>query len=147
MEWKTLFPSDHQPTMEEIEDYIGGEAKGIWQTLMAYMDQVYKVKPKFTYSICAGKPGWNIKLQKSGQSFGTLYPEENSFSVLIVISYKLDPEMGILLPELSDTMASRYKDAGDYMKIGKWMMFPIKNREDLEDYKKLISVKMAPKTA
>lgn len=147
MDWKTLFPSDHQPTMEEIEDYIGGEAKGIWQSLISYMDQAYKVKPKFSYSICAGKPGWNIKLQKSGQSFGTLYPEENSFSVLIVISYKLDTEMELLIPELSEAMANRYKVAGDYMKVGKWMMFSIEKWEDLEDYKKLINVKMAPKIA
>lgn len=147
MDWKMLFPSDHQPTMEEIENYIGGEAKGIWQSLITYMDQAYKVKPKYSYSICAGKPGWNIKLQKSGQSFGTLYPEENSFSVLIVISYKLDTEMELLIPELSEAMATRYKEAGDYMKVGKWMMFSIKKWEDLEDYKKLINVKMAPKMA
>jgi hypothetical protein len=145
MEWKNLFPSDRQPTMEEIADYIGGDAKEIWQDLMDYMDKAYNSKPKLSYSVCAGKPGWNVKFQKSGQSFGTLYPEENSFSVFIVISYKLESQMESLLPFLSTDTTELYRKSSDYMKLGKWMMFQIKTKVGAEDYKKLISVKMMPK--
>lgn len=67
MQWKEIFPSHVQPSMDEIAEYIGGEAKALWLTLMEYMEAEYKVKPKLSYSVCAGKPGWNIKLQKSGQ--------------------------------------------------------------------------------
>lgn len=142
MEWKEIFPKEQQPTMEDISDYIGGDARELWESLMTYMDTAYKVKPKLTYSICAGKPGWNVKLQKSGQSFGTLYPEENAFSVLVVISYKLDPLMDAILPKLSPAIADMYRNAGDYMKLGKWMMFRINDAAGLEDYKNIISVKM-----
>lgn len=145
MYWKDIFPSDRQPSMEDIADYIGGEAKGLWVFLMDYMEKTYKVKPKLSYSVCAGKPGWNVKLQKSGQSFGTFYPEENAFSVLLVISYKLEPLMESVLPQLSSSIVQLYNNAGDYMKVGKWMMFQIKAQTGLEDYKKLISVKMSQK--
>ena len=145
MQWKDIFPSHTQPSMEEISEYIGGEAKQLWQSLIEYMETEYKIKPKLTYSVCTGKPGWNIKFQKSGQSFGTLYPEENSFSVLIVISYKLSPKMEAIIPTLSDNIAELYKQAGDYMKMGKWMMFQIKDLTGLEDYKKLAAVKLPPK--
>jgi len=141
MEWNEMFPSDRQPTMEQIEDYIGGNGKLLWQSLMDYLDKSYKIKPKLFYSVCAGKPGWNVKFQKSGQSFGTLYPELDSFSVLLVISYKLDPFMDDVLPNLSNDIANLYRKAGDYMKIGKWIMFQIKNRTVLEDYKQLITAK------
>ncbi|MDP4088860.1 MAG: DUF3788 domain-containing protein [Bacillota bacterium] len=147
MEWKEAFPSDRQPTMKEIEDYIGGEAKELWQLLMQYMDTAYKSKPKMSYSACSGKPGWNIKFQKSGQSFGTLYPEENAFSVFIVISYKLDRVMEDILPFLSTDMAEMYRKAGEYMKLGKWMMFQIKDQTGVDDYKKLMSVKMSSRNA
>jgi hypothetical protein len=145
MLWNELYPADRQPSMEEIEAYIGGEAKELWHGIMEYMNDTYNAKPKLSYSVCSGKPGWNIKFQKSGQSFGTLYPEENSFSVFIVISYKLDPVMEALLPHFSPGIAELYKNAGDYMKLGKWMMFQIKDAEGVEDYKKLISVKMPNK--
>lgn len=144
MEWKDIFPSHHKPTMEEIEEYIGGEAKGLWHGLMQYMEESYDAKPALSYSICSGKPGWNVKFQKSGQSFGTLYPEENSFSVFLVISYKLAPEMEAVLPMLSNTTANLFRQAGDYMKMGRWMMFRICDETGVEDYKRLISVKLPP---
>lgn len=141
MLWKEIFPSDRQPSMDQISEYIGGEAKDLWLSLLEYMDKEYNIKPKLTYSICAGKPGWNIKLQKSGQTFGTLYPEENSFSVLIVISYKLAPEMEAIIPKLSTDTAELYKNAGDYMKVGKWMMLNVTDLIGLEDYINIVSVK------
>lgn len=145
MQWKEIFPSHHQPSMDQIADYIGGDAKELWLSLMQYMETTYKAKPKLSYSVCSGKPGWNVKFQKSGQSFGTLYPEENSFSVFIVISYKLVSSMEAILPKLSSNTAELYRQAGDYMKMGKWMMFQIKDMAGAEDYKKLISVKLLPK--
>lgn len=145
MQWKEIFPSHHQPTMDEIADYIGGDVKELWLMLMQYMETTYKTKPKLSYSVCAGKPGWNVKFQKGGQSFGTLYPEENAFSVFVVISYKLGPFMEAIIPKLSLNIAGLYEQADDYMKIGKWMMFQIKDMAGVEDYKKLISVKLLPK--
>lgn len=145
MEWKEIFPKDHEPTMEDIANYIGGDAKKRWESLMDYMYKSYKVKPKLTYSACTGKPGWNIKFRKNGQSLGTLYPEENAFSVFLVISYKLDPILNSLIPELSPGIAELCRNAGDYMKQGKWIMFQIKDDAGVEDYKKLISLKITSK--
>jgi len=33
--------------------------------------------------------GWNVKYQKSGKSLCTLYPEQDSFTVLIVIKLEM----------------------------------------------------------
>lgn len=145
MEWNDLYPSDSQPTLEEIADYISGDAKALWQELIDYMERAYKAKPKLTYSVCSGKPGWNVKFQKSGQSFGTLYPEESSFSVFMVISYKLESIMESTIPKLSPELVELYRNAGDFMKQGRWFMFRITDRVGLEDFKKLAAVKLAPK--
>ncbi len=145
MDWNDLYPSTHQPTNEEIESYIGGEGKDLWRSLFTFMEQSYQCKPKMTYSVCSGKPGWNVKFQKSGQAFGTLYPEVNGFSVFCVLSYKLDPQVEMIMHEVSPRMRDLYKNAGDYMKMGRWMMFRIENKSDLEDYKRLCTVKLKPK--
>lgn len=144
MQWKELFPSCKEPSMDEIADFIGGETKGLWLSLIKYMDSAYHAKPRLSFSSCAAKPGWNVKFQKSGQSFGTLYPEKNAFSVMIIISYKLDPLMKAILPDLSPAAAELYNNAGDYMKMGKWIMLQINNPTALEDYKKIMAVKLPP---
>lgn len=145
MQWKDMYPQINQPSFEAMADYIGGEGKRLWDSLFDYMNSAYNAKPKMTYSTCSGKPGWNVKFQKSSQSFGTLYPEEGSFSVFMVISYKHEEEMEILGNELSPEMRAQYDNAQDYMKMGRWMMFRISNDNDLRDYKLLMSVKMKPK--
>lgn len=145
MEWKDLYPHINQPSFEAMAEYIGGEGRRLWDSLFDYMNTAYSAKPKMTYSTCSGKPGWNVKFQKSGQSFGTLYPEEGSFSVFMVISYKHDAEMEMLRNELSPEMCTRYDNAQDYMKMGKWMMSRISSDTDLQDYKLLMSIKMKPK--
>ncbi|NLV35737.1 MAG: DUF3788 domain-containing protein [Clostridiaceae bacterium] len=145
MEWKDMYPQINQPSFEAMAEYIGGEARGLWDSLFDYMNRAYGAKPKMSYSVCSGKPGWNVKFQRSGQSFGTLYPEEGSFSVFMVISYKHEAEMVILRNELSPEMRAQYDNAQDYMKMGRWLMFRICNKADLRDYKLLMSVKMKPK--
>ena len=145
MEWKDLYPQLNQPSFEAMADYISCESRRLWLSLFDYMDSAYSIKPKMTYSTCSGKPGWNIKFQKSGQSFGTLYPEEGSFSVFMVISYKHEAEMKMLRNELSPEICAQYDNAQDYMKMGRWMMFRISSDTDLHDYKLLMSIKMKPK--
>lgn len=144
MEWKDLFPLETKPDIRDMAIFIGGEAGDLWLALADYMERAYRAKPKITYSVCSGKPGWNVKFQKSGQSFGTFYPEKGSFSVLIVISYKLDSQMQEILPALNPELAEAYRQAGDFMKNGKWMMFRIKDAAGLEDFKRIAAVKMPP---
>ena len=144
MEWFELYPVGRQPTMEQIADYIG-EAKELWLSLISYIESTYNIKPLLTYSGCGGKPGWNVKYQKSGKNFGTLYPEEGSFTVFLVISYKLSPLMDELLPLLSKKTVEEYQNAYDYMKMGKFMMFKIYSQDRLEDYKKILTMKIPQK--
>ena len=145
MDWNELYNSAMQPAFENIEDYIGGEGKRLWQELFLHMDKAYGAKPKMTYSGCSEKPGWNVKLQKSGRSFGTLYPEEGGFSVFLVISYKLAPEVDAIIPALTEKVAQSWKTANDFMKNGKYMMFRIENERELRDFIRLCAVKMKPK--
>ena len=141
MKWHELYPSSIQPSMEEITNYIGTH---LWTSLTAYFESAYKAKPKISYSNCS-MPGWNVKYSKSGAAFGTLYPAEGAFDVMVIVSYKLTEEMELILPSLSEKTAELYRNAGDYMKMGKYMIFRINEEQLLEDYKKIVAVKLQPK--
>lgn len=144
MQWHELYPKEIIPTPEALAEYMGA-AKPLWLAFLDGVERDYGVKPKFTYSVCSEKPGWNVKLQKSGKALGTFYPEEGAFSALVVISYKLDPFMEKALPELSEAAAEMYRNAGDYMKMGKWMMLRVDTPEALRDLEKILAVKFSVK--
>ena len=142
MLWSELFTKDRQPEMDDVAAYAGA-FKPVWQDLLAYFESAYKCKPKMAYSGCS-IPGWNLKFQKSGASFGTWYPMPDAFDVMFIWSYKLDAEMMLLVPELTTSMAGKLSEAGDFMKNGRWIMFRAGDARTVEDYKRMCAVKKAP---
>ena len=64
--------------------------------------------------------------------------------MMFVWSYKLDPEMMMLLPALAPQMAEHVEKAEDFMKNGRWIMFRADNEGIVEDYKQMCAVKRAP---
>ena len=142
MQWHELYPEGVIPEMDAVADYMG-EAKPLWLSFMEHAREEYGAKPKLTYSGCSGKPGWNIKFQKSGKALGTFYPEEGSFSALVVVGNKQAPAMEDALPRLSEEAAEMYRTAGDYMKMGKWLMLRVDNPGALCDLETIIAAKMA----
>lgn len=144
MQWHELFPKDKPPSDDDINRFLGDRTARLWGDLIDACQQRWKAKSRLTYSICSGKPGWNLKLQKSGKTLGTLYPERGAFSVFVVIPSGYEPKMRELLPDLSAELAELYNSAGDYMKVGKWMMFRIASRETMLDYLKILAIKIGP---
>ena len=143
MKWHELFPGDRQPSMDEIADYIG-KSKNLWLSLTSYFETAYKAKPKLSYSGCS-MPGWNVKYSKCGVSFGTLYPKEDFFQVMVIIANKLELQMESVLPLLTLQMADMYRNAEKWYQTGKYLIFNIDNEDILEDYKRIAAVKLPPK--
>ena len=143
MTWSELFIKDRQPTMEDISGYIG-TFRPTWDELLRYFETAYKCTPKLTHSGCGMKPGWNIKFQKGSAAFGTWYPQPDAFDVMFTWSYKLDPEMMLLVPSLTPYMAEKVQEAEDFMKNGRWIMFRADDAPVIEDYKRMCAVKRPP---
>lgn len=142
MLWHELYPEGVMPEMDAIADYMGA-AKPLWLSFVDHVRERYGAKPKLTYSGCSGKPGWNVKFQKGGKALGTFYPEDGSFSALIVMGNKQAPSMEAALPNISPEAAELYLNADDYMKMGKWMMLRVDSPGALRDLKTIIAAKMA----
>jgi len=141
-EWHELYSKDVQPSEAEIEAFLGDKAANLWKELMKRNEATWKAKTKLSFSVCSGKPGWNMKLQKRGKSLGTLYPELGSFSVFVVVPYSVDEAMQNALPELGKDLTRQYLEADDFMKIGKWMMLQIRNQKDLDAFCKICDLKL-----
>ena len=82
-----IFNKENQPTEDEIKDFVGTEVFAHFTDLDNHLREDYKINPKLAYSGCSMDNniwrGWNIKYQKSGKSYCTVYPQQGYFLVLI----------------------------------------------------------------
>lgn len=82
-----VFSKGNQPTIAEIKDFVGAKIFSLFDDLDNHLRDNYKINPKLAYSGCSMDNniwrGWNIKYQKSGKSFCTIYPQQEYFMVLV----------------------------------------------------------------
>lgn len=144
MKWSELYYNDKMPSFENIENHIGAGAS-IWRDLLSYVEKAYEIQPKMSYSKCSAQPGWNVKYQKSGKSLCTLYPMEDFFIALVVIGAKEEEEVESALESFSPYIKSLYRKTA-FSCGGRWLMVEVKDKAILEDVKRLIAIRVKPKT-
>jgi hypothetical protein len=115
--------------------------RSLWLELNGFVQERYKSAPKIQFSICAGKPGWNVKYQKSGKSICTLYPEKNCFVALVVIKLELAPMVEKAEPAFHPLIVDMVKNSKPFNNT-LWLMITVENRSVLESVMDLIVLKM-----
>lgn len=137
MEWINLFPADTQPSEKQISDFI---VSSLWADLNAFLRESYEVEPKYSYSVCSGQPGWNVKYQKAGRSLCTLYPMEGFFIALVVVGATEQMEAELLAPTFTEHVQELLKSSGG-ISGAQWLMINVTDKAILEDVKTLIQIR------
>ena len=137
MDWANLYNAGKQPGKTEIAEYI---ASPLWDDLNKFLQENYEVEPIYSYSVCSGQPGWNVKYQKAGRSLCTLYPMPGFFIALVVIGAKEDMEAGLVLPTCDESIQDMYNNTAALMG-GRWLMIHVTSEKILEDVKRLIQLR------
>ena len=125
------------PSFEDITAYINSPVQALWLDLTTFIQETFHAVLKITYSVCAGKPGWNVKYQKSGKSICTLYPEKNCLIALVVIKEELAALLPSAQPALHPLileMVARVKPFNHTL----WLMIPVAEHDLLESLKDLL---------
>jgi len=114
-----MFNKENQPTEDEIKDFVGAEVFTLFIGLDNHLRESYKITPKMSYSSCAMDNniwrGWNIKYQKSGKSYCTIYPQQGYFMALVpgkpfeVRNKDIVGEVKLALEFRKDEIASKKK--------------------------------------
>ncbi len=141
MTWFEAYPKSLEPTLEQIEQFI---ASPLWNGLCDWAESTYTIAPKVEHSTCSGAPGWNVKYKKSGRSLCTLYPDRGQFTALISIGTKEAPEAELLLPTCSDYIRELFARTQTF-NGARWLMIRISDAQVLEDVKRFIRLRVAPK--
>lgn len=141
-----ILDGSHAPDYDEITDYIGEPGRSLWQDFNRFVQEKYKAAPKIMYSVCSGKPGWNVKYQASGKALCTLYPEKDGFVALIVITLDLVP----ILEAMSDDFEKEVMDivlSARAFNSTKWLMLRVDREAVLGNMKQLLLLKHEVKKA
>ena len=141
MNWFERYPKSQQPTLQEIAEFI---ASPLWSGLCSWAEQAYAIAPKVEHSTCSGAPGWNVKYKKSGRALCTLYPEAGAFTALVTVGAKEAQEAELLLPACSAYLRELYARTKSF-NGARWLMISVTDAQVLEDVKKLIRLRVAPK--
>jgi hypothetical protein len=130
-----------EPAFEAIGQYIAEPGRHRWLDLTAHIESNYHAMPQISYSVCAGKPGWNVKYKKSGRSICTLYPEPDSFMALVVLSALDIARFEMVKPCYSEEL-NRLFDETKLFNNTKWLMIRVESDPVLQDIKRLLALKL-----
>ena len=136
-----ILDADHEMDYEDILNYMAEPALTWWKTLNTFIQEQYRVKPKITYSNCSMQRGWNVKYHKSGKALCTLYPEQQTFTVMIVVKIELANIITNMIdrfePAIMDILASARPFNGT-----KWLMIPVESEAILKNVQELMVLKL-----
>ena len=135
-----ILDANHKLAFEELSGYIEEPALSWWLDLNAFLQNTYKAKPKMSFSKCSMQKGWNVKYQKSGKSLCTLYPEKESFIVLIVIKLEMIPIIEAMKNDFEPVVLNLVKSARPFNGT-KWLMIRVENEDILKSVRELLVLK------
>lgn len=138
--WDKLDASQ-TPNLDTFRGYI---KTPLFTELLEHIEKNYKVTPKFFYSGCGMRPGWNMKLQKSGWSLCTIYPEIDAFAVLVAIKESNWTEAETILGGCCKYTQDLYKAAPPYI-ASKWLTFEVTSRDIFFDLLKFVEIRAKDK--
>ncbi len=134
-----------QPSDAEMAQWIGLPLAEEWTALRKFLEATYGIDPVFN---SGGKRyGWNLQYRKGGRPLCELYPEQGSFTVLVILGkVELDQAMermetfGVLVRQAL-TETPRFHD-------GCWMYIrvsdPLTCPGDVQDLEQLVMIKRKP---
>ena len=146
MERDLILDANNALAYEDIFSYINEPALTWWKALNTFIQQKYQVPPKISYSKCSAQKGWNIKYQKSGKSLCTLYPEKESFIILIVIKLELVDFIESMASSYDPTVMKIVRTAQPFNGT-KWLMIRVESEAIMKNVQDLLVFKLEMSTS
>ena len=126
------------PTPEELQAAMGSVFP-LWQRLLRFIETNYKLPGELSYG--GKKYGWNLWYRKSGKSLTSLYPQQDSFVVQLVLGREQAVKTATL--ELSEKVRRLVAETPQ-LHDGTWLFIPVTEETDVLDVERLLLLKRRP---
>ncbi|MDH5185680.1 MAG: DUF3788 domain-containing protein [candidate division WOR-3 bacterium] len=141
VKYERLLNGDENPTERKIKGTIGKRVLPYWQELGKFLGENYDFNPEMKFY--GKKYGWTIQYRKSGKTLCSLFPEKDSFTVLVTLGGKEIEKGEEIINNLSPPVKKIF-DTARLLFDGKWLWIRVTKKRYVKDVKKLISIKRNP---
>lgn len=141
MKYDRLLNKEEMPSDTQIQMYIGSRAN-LWHEIHTYVTTHYDFKPELVFF--TKKYGWTIRYRRSGKTLCYFFPEEDAFSILIVLGAKEADNLEMMRSEINENIMTVF-DRTEQLHDGRWMWVRILDQSDLESLILLLNTKKKPK--
>ncbi len=139
MPYQRLLNKGKKPSSEEIISIIGKKSS-LWLNIHDYIGEKYDFTSELVF--WTKKYGWTIRYKKGSRTFGYFFPEEEAFSVLIVLGRKEVEK--VELAKLNKKVKSIFKTT-EQLHDGRWLWIRVLEKSDVECIKEFLHAKRKPK--
>lgn len=134
-----------QPSAEEMINWIGQPIADAWIALRQFLQQRYGIDPIFN---AGGKRnGWNLQYRSGRRPLCELYPEQGSFTALVILG-RVELDQALDRVERFGTTVRQALETSPRYHDGCWMYIrvadPLTCQQDVQDIEALIVIKRKP---
>lgn len=134
-----------QPSAAEMINWIGQPIADAWIALRQFLQQSYGIDPIFN---AGGKRyGWNLQYRSGRRPLCELYPEQGSFTALVILG-RVELDQALDRVERFGTTVRQALETSPRSHDGCWMYIrvadPLTCQQDVEDIEALIVIKRKP---
>ena len=131
---------EKRPSKEEILKTIG-EKSSLWLEIHKFVGKNYDFSPELVFF--TKKDGWTIRYRKSGKTLVYFFPEDNAFSVLLVLGSKESEKVDSIKNRLEARIKSVFENT-EQLHDGRWLWIRVLAKSDVESIKLLLQAKRKP---
>jgi Protein of unknown function (DUF3788) len=129
----------HQPLPEELTKALSG-AVPLWKDLAGFLKDGCGCDGEFRFY--GRNYGWALRFRKWGWALCSMYPCNGFFTAQVVLSLRLAARAAEL--PLSPKTRAVLDSTREYPE-GRWLYLPVSSSDDVEDVRKLVSLKFKRK--
>ncbi len=134
-----------QPTEADIINTIGQPIAVAWTALRHFLTETYNIASVFNYG--GKKYGWNLQHRAGGRPLCEMYPENGSFTALVVLGKRELEQALEKMDAFGQTIRQSLLESPRYHD-GCWMYIRVSDpgtcQQDAQDIQQLVLIKKKP---
>lgn len=142
IQYERLLNKEVVPSENDIKKYIGQKIN-LWNKTHQYVKNNYDYEPELIF--WTKKYGWTVRYKRKGKNLCYFFPENGSFSILIVLGKKESEKVELQKDILNDNVRNVFTKT-EQLRDGKWMWIRILDNTDVNSFIILLNAKKKPKS-
>jgi len=134
-----------QPSDADMVQFIGQPIAEAWTSLRRFLVDTYGIIP--IYNSGGQKYGWNLQHRVGGRPLCEMYPENGSFTTLVILG-KAELEQAMLKLDIYGRTVRQALEGSPRYHDGCWMYIrvadPLTCQQDVQDIEQLLLIKRKP---